>query len=171
MIDAVALRPLPYHDARQLVAVMEQHPERGMMAVTPANLLDWKDRVSASQDVTGLGGLEASVVAPGSAVRAIGTRVTERFFDLLGVTPALGRGLTAADFRSMAVSSSSTTALEPDVREQQERHRRPDHHRRQRAHRRRRHAERLQDDRQIRALGSVADVPRNRPSAAFTSPA
>ena len=100
VIDAVALRPLPYRDDRQLVAVMEQHPERGMMAVTPANLLDWKDRVSTLQDVTGLGGLEASVVAQGSAVRAIGSKVTERFFDLLGVTPALGRGLTAADFRS-----------------------------------------------------------------------
>jgi putative ABC transport system permease protein len=100
VIDAVALRPLPYRDDRQLVAVMEQHPERGMMAVTPANFLDWKDRASALQDATALGGLEASVVAQGSAVRAIGTKVTDRFFDLLGVTPALGRGLAAADFRS-----------------------------------------------------------------------
>jgi putative ABC transport system permease protein len=100
VIDAVALRPLPYRDGDRLVAVMEQHPERGMMAVTPANLLDWKDRVSMLQDVTGLGGLEASVVGQGSAVRALGTRVTERFFDLVGVAPALGRGLTAADFRA-----------------------------------------------------------------------
>lgn len=100
VIDAVALRPLPYRDGHQLVVVMERHPERGLMAVTPANFLAWEGRVATLQDTAGMGSLEASVVGHGATVRVIGTKVTERFFDLLGVPPAIGRGLLAADFRS-----------------------------------------------------------------------
>src|SRR5438874_12915482 len=45
VIDAAVLRPLPYRDGRALVAVLETHPQRGLMAVTPANFLDWATRV------------------------------------------------------------------------------------------------------------------------------
>ena len=100
VIDAVALRPLPYREGDRLVAVMENHPERGLMAVTPANFLDWRERVRSLQDATALSSLEASVVGDGGAARVIGSKVTEPFFDLLGVRPALGRGLTATDFQS-----------------------------------------------------------------------
>ena len=53
VIDAVAIRPLPYPDAEQLVAVMETHPVRGKMSVTPANFLDWTDVVSTLQATAG----------------------------------------------------------------------------------------------------------------------
>jgi putative ABC transport system permease protein len=100
VIDAVALRPLPYRDAHELVTVWETHPARGLMAVTPANFLDWASRVSTLQDTTGLGAVEASIVGKGEPVRVMGSRVTERFFDLMGVPTARGRGLVAADFRA-----------------------------------------------------------------------
>ena len=41
VIDAAVLRPLPHRDADALVFVMEMHPQRGLMAVPPANFLDW----------------------------------------------------------------------------------------------------------------------------------
>src|SRR6185503_3964913 len=100
VIDAVALRPLPYRDGDRLVAVMEIHPERGLMAVTPANFLDWMNRVTSLQDATAVSSLEASVVGQGVAVRVIGSKVTEPFFELVGVPPVLGRGLNASDFQS-----------------------------------------------------------------------
>jgi predicted permease len=100
VIDAVALRPLPYRDGDRLVAVMEIHPERGLMAVTPANFLDWMNRVTSLQDATALSSLEASVVGQGVAVRVIGSKVTEPFFELVGVPPVLGRGLNASDFQA-----------------------------------------------------------------------
>ena len=100
VVDAVALRPLPYRHAERLVVVMERHPERGPMAVPPANFFDWKDRATTLENVTGFGSLETNLEAQGAAVRVIGTRVTERFFDLLGVAPAIGRGFTPADFAS-----------------------------------------------------------------------
>ena len=99
VVDAVALRPLPYPDAHELVAVMERHPERGLMSVTPANFWDWMSRVSTMPSVVGLSGLEASLVGRSAPVRVIGTKVTEQFFDVMAVAPARGRAFGAADFR------------------------------------------------------------------------
>jgi putative ABC transport system permease protein len=110
VVDAVALRPLPYPNAHELVAVMERHPERGLMSVTAANFWDWSPRVVAFQSVVGLGLLESSLVARGAATRIVGTRVTEPFFDVVGIVPALGRRFTAEDFggaRRVAVLSDS----------------------------------------------------------------
>ena len=98
VIDAVALRPLPYPAADRLVAVMESHPERGLMSVTAANFWDWSTRVHALPHVVGLGSLEASLAAGGDPVRVVGTRVTDAFFTVMGVGPALGRAFGDRDF-------------------------------------------------------------------------
>ena len=98
VIDAAVLRPLPYRDGAALVAVLETHPQRGLMAVTPANFLDWSTRVRNLQDVAGLYALDCSVAGAGPPERVSGTKVTERFFDLWGVPPTLGRILQRNDF-------------------------------------------------------------------------
>jgi putative ABC transport system permease protein len=98
VVDAVALRPLPYPAAQQLVAVMESHPERGLMSVTAANFWDWSPRVHALPHVAGLGGVEASLAGSGEPVRVVGTKVTNAFFDVMAVAPAIGRAFGEADF-------------------------------------------------------------------------
>ena len=100
VVDAALLRPLPYRDGRALVAVLETHPQRGLMAVTPANFLDWAPRVVSLQDVAGMYAIDASVAGAGQPERVAGTKVTERFFDLWGVPPTLGRPLQPNDFAS-----------------------------------------------------------------------
>jgi predicted permease len=102
VVDAALLRPLPYRDGRALVAVLETHPQRGLMAVTPANFLDWTARVTSLQDVAGMYAIDASVAGAGSPERVAGAKITERFFDVWGVPPALGRALQPADFASDA---------------------------------------------------------------------
>ncbi len=99
VVDAVALRPLPYPEAHQLVAVMESHPERGRMSVTAANFWDWSSRVRALPHVAGLGQVEGSLAGPGGPVRVVGTKVTAAFFDVMAVVPARGRAFSDADFR------------------------------------------------------------------------
>lgn len=99
VVDAVALRPLPYPDAHRLVAVMESHPERGLMSVTAANFWDWSARVHALPHVAGLGHLEASLAGSGEPVRVVGTKVTDAFFDVMAVVPSVGRAFGDADFR------------------------------------------------------------------------
>jgi putative ABC transport system permease protein len=81
------------------VAVLESHPERGLMSVTAANFWDWSPRVPSLAHVVGLGSLETSLVVRGAAVRVVGTKVTEPFFAVTGVAPALGRAFSEADFR------------------------------------------------------------------------
>jgi putative ABC transport system permease protein len=98
VVDAAILRPLPYHAGGKLVAVMETHPQRGRMAVTPANFLDWAHRVTSLQDVAGTYAIVVSVAGAGTPARVSGTKVTERFFELWAVPPALGRVLQASDF-------------------------------------------------------------------------
>src|SRR5437899_9984713 len=98
VIDAAVLRPLPYRDGAALVAVLEAHPQRGLMAVTPANFLDWSTRVESLQDVSGMYPIDVSVSGAGLPQRAAGAKVTERFFELWGVRPVLGRVLQASDF-------------------------------------------------------------------------
>src|SRR5262249_7147086 len=98
VVDAAILRPLPYRAGGDLVAVMETHPQRGRMAVTPANFLDWVHRVTSLQDVAGTYAIDVSLAGAGTPVRISGTKVTERFFELWAVPPALGRVLQASDF-------------------------------------------------------------------------
>ena len=102
VVDAALLRPLPYRDGAALVAVAEAHPERGLMAVTPANFLDWASRVTSLQDVAGMYAIDASVAGAGPPERVAGAKVTELFFDLWGVPPILGRALQPNDFASGA---------------------------------------------------------------------
>jgi hypothetical protein len=98
VIDAAVLRPLPYRDGEALAVVMETHPQRGVMAVTPANFLDWATRVRSLQNVAGEYAVDVSVTGAGLPERVAGTKVTERFFDLWGVPAAVGRNLQANDF-------------------------------------------------------------------------
>ncbi len=99
VVDAVALRPLPYPAAHELVAVMESHPERGLMSVTAANFWDWSTRVHALPHVAGLGRVESSLAGAGQPVRVIGTKVTTAFFDVMAIVPAVGRAFGEVDFR------------------------------------------------------------------------
>jgi putative ABC transport system permease protein len=98
VVDAVALRPLPYPSSRDLVIVWESHPERGLMAVTPANFLDWRARLRSLSHAAGMASFGASLSGRETPVRVAGTRVTEEFFDVLGVKAAVGRTVAGNDF-------------------------------------------------------------------------
>jgi putative ABC transport system permease protein len=98
VIDAAVLRPLPYRDGNALVAVMETHPQRGLMAVTPANFLDLSTRVKRLENVAGGYAVDVSLSSVGLPERVAGTKVTERFFDVWGVPPVVGRVLQPRDF-------------------------------------------------------------------------
>jgi predicted permease len=80
------------------MVVLETHPQRGLMAVTPANFLDWAARIKSLQNVAGQYAVDVSVTGAGLPERVAGTKVTERFFDLWDVPPALGRVLQRRDF-------------------------------------------------------------------------
>jgi putative ABC transport system permease protein len=99
-VDATLLRPLPYPAPDQLVTVMEQHPDRGEMAVTPASFLDWSAPSSAFDSVGGAYLLDLSFAVGELPVRVSGAAVTDGYFAAWQVPAALGRTLSADDFAS-----------------------------------------------------------------------
>jgi putative ABC transport system permease protein len=96
VVEAVLLRPLPYPDADRLVRV------RGLDLGTcqPGNLspMDFLDLEDRARTFDGLAAYNnyaaATLTGEGDAERVAGTRVTARFFSILGVAPRMGR-----DFR------------------------------------------------------------------------
>jgi len=97
-IDATLLRPLPYPDPARLVAVIEQHADRGEMGVTPASFLDWSMATGAFDGVGGAYALDLSFATEGLPTRVAGASVTEGYFAAWQVPAALGRTLSADDF-------------------------------------------------------------------------
>ena len=102
IVDAVVLRPLPFKNADRLVDLTEYIPGKVDSAGVPfPDYLVWKQQntvfdetaayflITASNDVV-LGG-------PSSTVRVRYSTVTNSFFTILGVQPALGHGFSAAD--------------------------------------------------------------------------
>lgn len=100
VVNSVLMKPLPYAEPDRLVVVWSDASQQGrpQNTMSPANYRDF-----ASMNQT-LQGLEAyfSFVTPlemvvdgGQSEVAIGVTITPGLFDLLGRTPAIGRGLSA----------------------------------------------------------------------------
>jgi len=93
-VDAALLKPLPYRDPSRLVGVFEKIQLFEHSNLSYPDYLDWKkrNRVFRSLDIYGHTG--AALRTPAGEEPAQTTRVTDGFFQTLGVTPVLGR-----DFR------------------------------------------------------------------------
>jgi putative ABC transport system permease protein len=98
-IHTVLLRPLPFGDPSRLVMIWENdrlnHKPR--YDVAPANFDDWRTQTHTFDQIAAYAGQSGSITGPGEPFHATFTVVTANFFDTLGVRPALGRPMTAAD--------------------------------------------------------------------------
>jgi hypothetical protein len=47
VVDAVLIRPQSFPESDRLVGLHERHPQRGWMAITPANFRDIQQEISA----------------------------------------------------------------------------------------------------------------------------
>src|SRR5512143_98420 len=88
-VNAVILRPLPFADPGRLYMLWEENPEKGWYknVVAPANMLDWKERVAAFEDVGAWADWQSSVtlIGEGRPVRLKSSVVTGNIFAVLGV--------------------------------------------------------------------------------------
>jgi putative ABC transport system permease protein len=105
IVDAVLLKPLPFHEPERLVQIWETNPLRNWTAATasPANLMDWKRQNTSFEDIAFYPGMDDRTpmvsgwtLTGGGAEPQRVTRlgVSTNFMRVLGVQPALGR-----DFR------------------------------------------------------------------------
>jgi predicted permease len=92
IIDGVLLRPLPYPDADALVRVYERSAKYQASNFTGANYYDL-ERVSRALRVSAYyGSGTETVLGLAQPLRVTEAYVSDRFFDVLGVHPRLGRG-------------------------------------------------------------------------------
>jgi predicted permease len=99
VVDAVLLRPLPYADPDRLVTVGDRAPDGFSTNVGFATVLDWRERSRTIETFAMMRSWLPTLVANGEAERLPAVRVSWNYFDMLGITPALGRGFAADDDR------------------------------------------------------------------------
>jgi hypothetical protein len=100
VVNAVLLRPAPFHDLDRIVMVWETDRNSGTTR-EPASVPDFIDYRAQSRTVESLSALMAAQVnlttEDGDPVRLAALRVTEGLLPMLGVSPIAGRMFAAGD--------------------------------------------------------------------------
>jgi predicted permease len=96
LVDAVLLRPLPFHEPDRLVMVWEDATRVGFPRNTPApaNYADWKAQNQVFEEMAALNWGNYALTDEGEPEKVESQGVTANFFGLLGVQPILGRTFT-----------------------------------------------------------------------------
>ena len=100
-VNGILLRPLPYKDPGQLVILDETAPKQGIksFSVSFPNFVDWRAQNHVFEDVAVYQEGTYSLVGAGEPEQIPGARISQGLFELLGVTPKLGRTITAEEDR------------------------------------------------------------------------
>ena len=105
VVDQVLLRPLPYPNGDDLVTIYEAgRVLPGHFSVSPANWLDWQRQSRTFSGFAAWRTAAFTLTGVGEPVRLNGQLVSAEFFPLLGVSPLLGRTISAQDDRPKAPS-------------------------------------------------------------------
>jgi putative ABC transport system permease protein len=103
IVDQLLLRPLPYPDGEQLVAVYESFGTAARNVVSPANWLDWQRQSRALHGFAAWVPDAVTLTGVGVPARLKGQAVSAEFFPTLGIQAFLGRTIAVADDRPGAV--------------------------------------------------------------------
>ena len=93
VVDTLMLRELPYRDPDRIVTLwltQRDHPEE-REGVAPGAFLDWHDRSKSFSHIAAASPESFDYFQGPEPETVIGARVTEGFFEALGVQPVLGR--------------------------------------------------------------------------------
>jgi predicted permease len=99
VLNAVALRRLPYDQPDQLVQLWEDPTGTGSgrNSVSGGVFTDWRQQSQAFQQISALWTIEGNLTGNDQPERLSGARVSAEFFDLLRVKPILGRTFLAQE--------------------------------------------------------------------------
>jgi len=99
LADAVLLRPLPYPQADELIALWDSRPEAGQprSRVSGFNYRRWREEAKALEGLALLGTTSGALTGQGEPIEVEGFRVTCNTFALLGVRAQAGRAIKEED--------------------------------------------------------------------------
>jgi putative ABC transport system permease protein len=105
IIDRVLLQPLPYPHADRLVmpwefsADIQQRLGFDRLPSSPGDVTDFRTRNRSFEHLAWVRADRVNLTGTGDPERIGAVRVSRNFFDVLGVSPAIGRGFTDDDLR------------------------------------------------------------------------
>jgi predicted permease len=99
VLNAVLLRPLPFHDPGRLMIVSENSPQFNDMSVSYPNFLDWRSQNGSFTGMALFRSDDYTLTGKGGPEHIDGREVSAGFFSLLGVAPVLGREFRAEEDR------------------------------------------------------------------------
>jgi len=103
VVDELLLRPLPYADAERLVLVWEVTPKGDHQNVTSrANFRTWREQNTTFEGMAAFSDQRLNLSGDGEPEELAAQFATPELFQVLGVKPILGRGMTPADGRKDA---------------------------------------------------------------------
>jgi putative ABC transport system permease protein len=93
VVDTVAIRPLPFHDPQELVALHTTHQANGIESggVSFLDARDWRERTHAFVEIATVTGRSLTLSDGDEPERLSGATVTWNMFPMIGVQPVLGR--------------------------------------------------------------------------------
>lgn len=97
IINAVLLRPLPYHDPQDLVLLSESWPQFPRLSLSYQNYKDWRDQSRSFESVGAVRNFVVTMTGIEEAERIPAQNVTASLFNLLGVQPEVGRPFDASE--------------------------------------------------------------------------
>ena len=100
VVYALLVKPLPYPAANRLVMVWQDMRARNGPATewaTPGNFVDWKAETRVFASMAAIRGWRPTLTGMGEPEPLVGELVTQQYFDVLGVAPAIGRVFADAE--------------------------------------------------------------------------
>src|SRR5437667_3875669 len=99
VVNAALLRPLPYADPDKLVRLSEDSPNVPQMSISYPNFLDWREQNKVFSGIAAMQFRSLNLTGTDAPERLAGRGVSAEFFNVLGVSPALGRSFAAEEDR------------------------------------------------------------------------
>jgi predicted permease len=96
-LDAVLLRPLPYDNPDRLVQVFETLPSGSQNSVSGGAYLDWRQHQTQFTALALINRIAVNLRGGGTTERLSGIEASHELFQVLGVSPLLGRGFLPED--------------------------------------------------------------------------
>ena len=98
IIDAVLIRPLPYESPDRIVTLTGRDSSgRGIPTVSVPTFDDWRDQSRSFSAIALYATARRAVITAGEAAHVETANVSDDFFRVLGVQPALGRTVMPDD--------------------------------------------------------------------------
>ncbi len=98
-IDTVLLRPMPFPEGDRLVLLRQVRDDAVESGVAPIRVEDWDRLNSTFEAIAGFYLADGTITTAEFPEKIRIANVGPRFFDVLGVTPALGRSFAAEEHR------------------------------------------------------------------------